>query len=175
GKVRAVAANGSTVFAAAHTGDIFKSTNGGSTWTVVASLGSQGELRQSLAIDPLATNTIYTGDYPGFPYLFKSTDGGANWARLTSGNVLAYVLQIDPVTAGTVWAAGTGTPNVAKSTDGGNTWTPDFGNAGTVSPNNGFAYALALAPSQPQTVYAGITTVAQAAYNVYKKINSGAE
>ncbi|MGZ5475345.1 MAG: IPT/TIG domain-containing protein, partial [Thermoanaerobaculia bacterium] len=173
GKIRGLAANGLTVFGAADTGDIFKSGNGGTSWATVASLGAQGEPVQSIAIDPLATNTIYTGDYPMGPYLFKSIDGGTSWNHLTSGALLAYVLQIDPVTAGTLWAAGTGTPNLSKSTDGGSTWSPAAGQDGSMSPAAGFVYALALAPSQPLTVYARITQLSSEPYGVHKTINGG--
>jgi hypothetical protein len=149
--IRAVAASGTSVFAATKDGDILRSTNSGTTWDVVADGVDVGETVKSVAIDPLATNIVYAGDFQlnAVTRIIRSTDGGTSWVDLPTGAAAAYVLQVDPVTSGTVWAAGTGTPNVIKSLNGFQQYTDE-------EPAAGLAYALALAPSAPNTLYCAI-------------------
>jgi hypothetical protein len=54
-------------------GGVFKSANGGATWSATGA-GPTNVL--ALAIDPLNPNTLYAGTYGGG--VFKSTNGGAN-------------------------------------------------------------------------------------------------
>jgi photosystem II stability/assembly factor-like uncharacterized protein len=100
---------------------------------------------QALAIDPSAPQTVYVGTSSG---LYKSTDGGDQWIAvedLTGTNISA--LLIDPESPRTVYA-GAAQNGVIKSTDGGKKWT---------AINKGLprtaVFALALAPTKPQTVY----------------------
>jgi photosystem II stability/assembly factor-like uncharacterized protein len=55
--------------------DIYKSTNGGGSWTKTAALGLTQSLI-SMVVDPSNSNTIYAGG--GF-YLVTSVDGGQTW------------------------------------------------------------------------------------------------
>jgi hypothetical protein len=84
--------------------------------------------------------------------VFKSTDGGANWATANTGlNNTSSVpaLAIDPTTPTTLYA-GTNS-GVFKSTDGGATWAAI--NTGLASI---IVRALALNPATPNTLYAGM-------------------
>ena len=118
--VRAVAvdpANPATVYAGTASGGVFKSTNGGASWSAANSgLASTGVA--ALAIDPSSTATLYAagGDEGG---VFKSTDGGARWAAINSGlsATSTRALAIDPSTPTTLYV-GTDV-GVFKSTDGG--------------------------------------------------------
>ncbi|MGZ8812224.1 MAG: IPT/TIG domain-containing protein, partial [Thermoanaerobaculia bacterium] len=170
--MRAVAANGSNVLVAG-TGSIYRSTNGGTLWTTPVSGAGIGEdFVASVAIDPLAPTLAYAGDFhitgtTVTDLVAKSVDSGANFTNLASGDIRAYFIQIDPTTAGTVYAAGSGTPNVAKSINGGTDWT-------SASPVAGYPTALALAPSAPLTLYSGMRNVSNSAsIGVYKTVNGG--
>jgi photosystem II stability/assembly factor-like uncharacterized protein len=84
-----------------HTGErgIFRTTDGGRTWHELGGgLPDDGRTGASdLAMDPSDPNTLYAGFWERirFPHrflsggpnggLFKSTDGGATWTRLTNG------------------------------------------------------------------------------------------
>jgi photosystem II stability/assembly factor-like uncharacterized protein len=57
---------------------VFKSTNGGATWSAV-NTGLSNKKVWALAIDPINTNTIYVGTYGG---VFKSANGGATWSAV---------------------------------------------------------------------------------------------
>src|SRR6185295_4856081 len=70
-------------------GHVFKSTNGGATWTLADGSQTPGNVNaipdipaHSVAIDPNDNQRIYVGTDLG---VFVSLDGGANWARETTG------------------------------------------------------------------------------------------
>jgi hypothetical protein len=83
--VSAIAADSSdsaTVFAAASNGvtnAIFKTTNGGTLWTLVASVGTSVN---ALAVDPVRPATIYLAGDDG---VMVSSDGGSTWSPINEG------------------------------------------------------------------------------------------
>ncbi len=102
-------------------GDLYKSTNGGTSWTSIATSGLYGI--ESIVIDPTSTETIYAGtSYSG---VFKSTNGGVTWERSLSISFAVFGVGIDPVDANIVYAS-VGNPGSGfyRSTDAGVTWTP---------------------------------------------------
>jgi IPT/TIG domain-containing protein/uncharacterized protein DUF1565 len=173
--MHAVAANGSTVLVAGQ-GAIYRSINGGTAWTTSFSGAGIGEdYINGLAIDPLNTNTVYAADFhidfgtTSTYLLIKSTDGGATFHNLTdmsTANLRGYFLQVDPVTSGTLYAAGSGTPNIGKSANNGGTWT-------SVSPVAGYPTALALAPNLSVRLYAGMKDVDNTTVLGVYRSNSG--
>jgi len=93
---------------------VFKSTDGGESWTLVnpERLFRKGVV--SLAIDPLRPNTVYSGNIYG--EVFKTTDGGEHWKLMDKGlDDIWYIasLAIDPRDHHTVYAA-TGFPGVFR-------------------------------------------------------------
>jgi hypothetical protein len=92
--------------------------------------------------------------------IYHSTDGGANWARVTSGNGRPSDLVVDPDTP-TVWyAAFSNGYGVYKSTNSGAAWSPantglPLGTCPTAPCSVG-RIALGIAPSDPQRLYAAI-------------------
>ena len=176
GTLRAVAANGSNVLVAG-AGSIYRSINGGSSWTTsVTGAGIGEDFIASLAIDPLATNIVYAGDFhidggsTATDLIAKSVDGGATFTNIinpSSSSIRAYYLQVDPAISGTLYAAGSGTPNVAKSTNNGFSWT-------SVSPVGGYPQSLALAPSSTLVLYLGMRNISNSnSIGIYKSINGG--
>ena len=104
------------------TSAIYKTTNGGKTFTAVTlPLTSQSSI-VNLVIDPSAPKIIYAATGLG---IFKSIDGGAIWAASNVGlPTPAYIssLTIDPFHPKTLWAwVGTGG---YVSNDGAATWRP---------------------------------------------------
>ena len=59
---------------------VFKSTNGGETWSLTDA-GPPNVL--ALAIDPITPSTLYAGTSRAG--VFKSTDAGATWAVVRQG------------------------------------------------------------------------------------------
>jgi hypothetical protein len=120
---------------------IYKSTNGGLSWTALTSQGAVGF--QPLFIDPQGALYMPTGSS-----LRKSTDGGANWipVNLRLGAPLTS-LAIDPQS--TLYA---GSNPLWKSTDTGGSWNP----ASVGIPQGYRVDALVVDPVNPTSLFAGV-------------------
>jgi hypothetical protein len=145
----AVDASGpSTLYAGTHYGGLFVSTDEGDSWSPAGS-GLSGSIF-AVAADPSTPGTVYvsTGDA-----LFKSTDGGASWARIDSGfpsSSVIWSVAVDPTDPQRVYAAAKST--VERSTDGGATWTA--ATASPVQPSNYGIDAFVIDASDPSRMYA---------------------
>jgi hypothetical protein len=146
----------------------FTIAKGGATWS---NTGLSVPV-SFLAADPSQPLTLYAASSPILQSdstttrgLFKSTDGGNNWAPLSPIN--ASVLAIDPVTSTTLYAGSNQFLRVYKSTEGGAHWVPS-----DISERDFFfdnVTALAIDPSTPATLYAGTTR-----NGVFKSTDAGA-
>ena len=125
--------NPTTMYAAAVAGGIWKTTNGGTTWAPLNDFLANIAVT-SMAIDPSNPNVLYAGTGEGFfnadgvrgAGMFKTTDGGANWTRLTAtaNNTDFFFVNdivVSPSNGQHVYAA-TRT-GILRSLDGGSTWT----------------------------------------------------
>jgi photosystem II stability/assembly factor-like uncharacterized protein len=151
---------------------IFKSTDGGQTWTNTTAGITTDPLAwfTDVVLDPVNPQTLYAaaGTFIGNAAngVYKSSDGGATWS--TAGNFPMgssdglIKLAIAPSAPQTLYASITdpssgGLLEMMKTTDDGRTWTaltktPDYmGNQGWYNPS------LAVDPFNPNIVYAGGT------------------
>jgi hypothetical protein len=139
-----------TVYAGAGDG-LYRSTDGGSTWTKLAATGLTSlNFANTMAVDPANSLVVYVAQSFG---LFKSTDGGANFTAVNAAPLntpFVFTIAFDPATPSTMYL-GTNI-GVFKSTDSGSTWITqnNFNIPGT--PN---VHALAIDPTAPSTIYAG--------------------
>jgi photosystem II stability/assembly factor-like uncharacterized protein len=126
---------------------LFKSTDGGITWSDSVSPPSCCFAPAALLMDPADSNSLYLGIYnlevgEESYALLKSTDGGASWRDLGCCNGKA--LMIDPTDPATLYG---GAPSgLLKSTDGGASWS-----------STGLSIAvnvLALDPANTTVIYA---------------------
>jgi len=165
-------ANGS-----ANSKGMFKSSNGGATWTPINNglsiTGFPLLTIDGLVIDPQNPSVLYVGAGP-VAGVFKSGDGGASWApsngprnqpgELQTTSVVEMV--IDPKNPTIVYAGATN--GLSKTTDGGATWArKEVG-----LPTNKFVQALAIDPQVPTTLYVQ-TQSAAGTGNVFKSSNGG--
>lgn len=105
-------------------GRLFKTTDGGNTWTTVRN-GANSFGPNSLVIDPVNASTLYVTSGSLFTgNLFKSTDGGNTWRVPYEGNRDFVLLAIDPISTSTLYLrdALSNTNSLFKSTDGGSTF-----------------------------------------------------
>lgn len=134
GRIRAIAVHPSdpnTVYMGAVAGGIWKTTNGGSSWTPLNDF-MENLAVCSIVIDPNNPNIIYAGTGEGFfnidairgAGIFKSTDAGASWTKLSStdNSNFYYVNDLDiDATTGKLYAATR--KGLYASTNGGNSFT----------------------------------------------------
>jgi len=149
-----------TVYAGTSFQGVFKTTNGGTSWTASGN-GLTFPNSPSfvditaLAIDAKSPNNIYATTQSGLG-VFKTTNGAGNWSQV--GTVAAGLTDLvttaivtDPTVSGTAYV-GTESAGVFKTIDGGLHWT--------TSPNALQFYvisALAVDPVNPSILYAGST------------------
>ena len=153
-----------TAFAASSTAGLYKSTEGGVTWTSVTTPGS---LKLGVvAVSPaFATDqTVYAARSNGG--LLKSTNGGSSWTMvLKTSSLVVLDLQLSPnYSTDQTFFAATIQSGVMKSTNGGT----------SLVPLSAFPDQLATAVAIPPN-YANDKTVFAAAYHsIYTSANGGA-
>ena len=148
---------------------IFKSANGGQSWTVSNS-GLPDAVIRVLRIDPSNPATIYAGS--ALASVFKSTNGGRSWTAANSGITPACIedLAVDPANSATLYAAISAGGNcpllsgVFKSNNGGASWTEV--NSGITDLQ---VLSLAVEPSNTNVLYAGTRL-----HGIFKTTNAGA-
>ena len=144
--VSGIAANGNNVVVSVNTADafnngnigIFRSTNGGTSFTQVSGGAGTGLPTGSafdLFVDPTNANTLYTSiafASGGLQGIYKSIDGGATWARVsnpTMNNLVVANTSNIEIAVGrqdNVYVAILNAGNLAglfRSGNGGQTWT----------------------------------------------------
>ena len=159
----------STVYAATVAG-VFKSTNGGRTWSAMNNglpAGSVGHL----VMDPSTPATLYATAGSFINSVYKTTDGGATWNLRSNGLISSGInsLVIDPATPNTLYVAFEGccspVSRIYKTTDAADNWAP-VGGSPPLAPT-----ALAIDPLTPATLYVADAATPGA---VFKSTNSGA-
>ena len=125
----------SPLYAGTNGGEVFKSTDGGASWTQ-ANSGRANTAVLSLVIEPHNPSTVYAGTGRG---LFKCTD---------QGNSTVQALAIDSQNPNTVYAGTEG--GIFKTMDGGASWSEI--NSGLTTTE---IRSLAVDPRDPNRLYAG--------------------
>lgn len=145
------------IIAGSETGGVWKSTDGGSTWSVLTDNLANIDV-YALAMDPEVSSTYYWGSTGGT--IFKSTDGGATWVLQGSlpGGIVNKIL-IDPTNTSKMYASAQGS-GLYKSVDGGSTWSSII----FISTAQGFDFEFK--PGDPSVIYAS-------GKEFYKSTNSG--
>lgn len=151
--------NTNTVYCAGYSGGLYKTTNGGTNWSLIKA----GDVTD-FALNPSSSDTLYLGIRDDGVY--KSTDSGSSWNKLEGGlPILAderVMLSLCPVSPNTVYAKLDQT--VYKTTDGGTNWT-DLGSHGG-STYGYWCNHVTVDPTDPDIVFA-------AGISVEKSSNGG--
>ncbi len=138
---------------------IFKSTNGGASWTQMA-LPSGGAIyfTSKIVVAPSNSSVVYAA---GYWDAYKSTNAGQTWTELDLTHGAVDDIVVDPTNANTVYAAygssfayDSTSYGIHTSTDGGATWS--YLQNGLPPSTQISRVSLAISPSNPQVLYAAI-------------------
>ncbi|NRD22885.1 T9SS type A sorting domain-containing protein [Winogradskyella litoriviva] len=146
------------IISGSETGGVWRSVDGGSTWTVLTDNLANMDVN-SLAIDPNNSLNYFWGSSNGA--IFKSTDSGSTWtlhSNLPGGGSVNKIL-IHPADNQIIYASSQG-GGIYKSSDGGQNWNSIY----FAGVNNG--YDIDFKPGDPTVVYA-------TGSDFYKSINNG--
>ena len=177
-----------TIYVAAARGGIWKSIDGGITWTptsdnaITLGIGA-------LAMAASSPQTMYAGTGEGNAYYYvqnfplgaatesywgngilKTVDGGNTWVvqgELTFAGASFYAIAVDPTDPQRVYVATN--LGLHRSTDGGSTWVQMTNGLPTISTSIIAATDVVIDPSTPATVY-----VAFWGDGIYRTTNGGA-
>jgi hypothetical protein len=123
GRVRGVAvhpSNTNKIFAASDGGGIWRTTNGGTSWSpMITNQNAAWMKTYDVEIAPSNQNYVYACLRPGG--VIKSTNGGTTWSATSSGPSSAKKVLIHPSAPNTVLVAATN--GIWRSTNGGSSWT----------------------------------------------------
>src|ERR1700730_6819916 len=194
GRVAGIAAdptNANIIYIAPAGGGVWKTTDGGSTWTELTDTQSTLSMG-AIAVAPTNPLVIYagtgeannSGDSNYGLGILTSTDGGANWtlrtgpsnafSRLTTSQIavdptnssIAYAAMAD-LGANGVFGSNTG---IWKTTDGGATWTNTTTTITSLFPWS----AVVIDPNNSQNLYAAVGYLYGTSSNgVYRSVNGG--
>jgi len=163
-RVAGVAGDPNTCYAAAASGGVWKSVDGGITWKPVFDeqpISSMG----SIAVAPSDPNVIYAGsgeanirgNVAAGNGIYKSVDAGKTWKHVWKQEGQIGTMVIHPADPDIAFAAVLGHafgPNpergVYRTKDGGKTWTPAL-----QKDENTGASDVGLDPSNPNIIFAG--------------------
>ena len=136
-------------------GGNFVSLDGGKAWQN-SSKGYSGAQMRDIAVDPQNPGKVYAVGRSG---PFVSYDAGEKWSGMANGTgVGGYTICAFPDNPSEILGADDASRSLVKSTDSGRSWREvyRFHTAGTIVERRHGFVAIAIAPSSPDVVYAGM-------------------
>jgi hypothetical protein len=155
-------------------GGIWKTTNGGSSWTPLSDFISQTGVT-AIVIHPTNPNTIYIGTGDGYGNLdvkgigvLKSTDGGATWQNTglswtTSQTTVVSSMVMSPTNTSVLVA--TTNDGIYRTMDAGASWT---------RVRTGRHQDVKFKPGDGNTAYATVNSTTTTSANILKSSDGGA-
>ncbi|HUQ04276.1 MAG TPA: hypothetical protein VM261_17375 [Kofleriaceae bacterium] len=137
-----------TVYMSFQANSVYKSTDGGSTWTACG-LQSAG----ALAVDPTNPQVVYAVHYPD--RVMKSVNGCSSFTPMNSGIPVNHDIY-DVVAVGTYVVATDGADGIYRSTNGGTSWAlsnSGFPTGGAYYMTVDYSGAIYVVPSSASRVY----------------------
>ena len=98
-------------------GGVFKSTDGGYTWTQLPNQPGTRRMFYGIAVDPTDSKRIFWGGFGANGGVWRSEDGGESWENVNKQD--AYLFNVEVAQDGTVYAGGNA---LWQSRDHGTTW-----------------------------------------------------
>lgn len=159
---------------------ILKTTDGGNTWTRLASTNTSNfQYVNKIVASPNDPLRIYAGTRTG---LFRSTDGGASWSSVfpstAGGGISDIEIRTDQNPDELLIMNGVSTSNsgrgIYRSINGGDTWTATATLGTSTAPNMG-RVDIAIAPSNQAVAYALVSdrNNGDRVLDVYRSLDGG--
>ncbi len=150
-------------------GAVWRSTNGGTSWTkVIATQAPYSDLTYS-AKDGTGKRIYYAAAGGAGQSVYKSTDRGVTWTKLTpslaAGNSISVLaIAASKLNATNVYLLSPDDQKIFKSTDAGGTWTDTTGNLDTGGgydwSQGWYDYHITTGGSGTDSVFVGLIDVA---------------
>lgn len=151
---------------------VLKTTNGGNSWTTLATPTFTGTRFSRIAVTPGTTSRLFAATGTG---VWRSLNSGVSWSQMSGGSLPtlnATDVVIDPATPTTVYAAFWG-QGIYKCTNA-NAAAPTWTKLTTGLPAAGFTrISLGISPSAPQTIYALIANNSYIINGFYRTTSGG--
>lgn len=147
---------------------VLKSTDGGLTWntTGMSWLAINGRLQRRIHINPSNSQMLWLAANDG---LWRTTNGGANWTLIQSGNF--FDLELNPTNPNILYAASynstTGNAVIFRSADAGASFT----SVNTII--NGRRVNLAVTAADPNLVHAVACNSGGGLHSLWKSTDAG--
>jgi photosystem II stability/assembly factor-like uncharacterized protein len=145
---------------------IFKTENGGDTWTQLASTANNSNFRfvNRLIVHPNNENILIAATNSA---LFKSVDGGDSWTTVLNPSGRVQQVIANPANFNTMFATVDG-DGIYKSTNMGDTWTKT-----SEEFNPGGRIEIAISPSDTSVLYASVVNSSQGLQGFFRSEDSG--
>ncbi len=153
---------------------VLKSTDGGLNWSMTGLTSEFEDITavEKVLVNPLNPHTIYAATSEG---TFRSRNGGADWTKIHSVT-MAMDLIMSPADTNLLYVScgslnSSANPGLYATLDAGNSWTQMTNGLPLV---NFGRTALAISPSSPSVVYAGVANASSSSIlGLYRTTNGG--
>jgi photosystem II stability/assembly factor-like uncharacterized protein len=142
---------------------VYKSTNGGASWTA-SNAGTTGLTVSRILINPLNPSAIIIGTSNG---LYQSYNAGVTWIKRASYTSHMKEMKYKPGDTNTIYATGNG--SFFRSTNGGAAWSQISAGFGTGISR----MVITVCPAAPSKVYAVCSNSSRTFQAFYMSNNSG--
>ncbi len=153
--------NSAIVYGETQNGNIYKSTDGGTSFSFLYS--ARGTWITPVRLDPVDASVVYTAN----TRVMRSTNGGTAWSAISdslNGATNIQWLAIHPTTSGTIYAASN--DKIYRTMNGGTSWL----NIGNGLPSR-YIEQVVIDPNAPSTVYAVFSGTGSS--HVFRSMNKG--
>ncbi|QHI37960.1 hypothetical protein IMCC3317_33430 [Kordia antarctica] len=164
-----------TLYCGTESGEVYKTINGGDTWTnasktLVTTLAPQAVIANggisAIAVHPTNPDIVYAG---AGSEVFKTTNGGTSWTVVFDSNIalFGYIdnpaeIYINPTTPETILLAGKA--GVHRTTNGGTSWVKVLTNE---------SFDIKAQPGNPNTLYTVRRNTSTNTHQFLKSTNGG--
>ena len=150
-RAMAIAASDSSVLVAGALDGVYRTSDGGNSWSRISSSSTEIKNIESIAVDPKNPNTVYAGTWH---LAWKTPDGGTTWQHINKGMIDdsdVFSVIVDSTNPSIVFASACS--GIYKSETGGDLFKKIQGIPFSARRTR----VLKMDPSNPQIVYAGTT------------------